>query len=623
MADKRQPPVNLGSMMGPGPGRGGPGGMLAPVAKVENVRGVLARLWGYLRRYRAGLLWVTVLVTASTALTLVNPYLIGLAIDRCLTPHHLEYLAGVVWMMIGAHVLSSLGTWGQTVVMIRLSQQTLRDLRRDLFARLGVLPLRFFDTHAHGEVMSRLTNDTETINGALAQTVTQLLSSVLTVVGAGVAMALLNWRLALVTAATTPLIFIITHVLATASRQRFRDRQRDLGVLGGLIEETITGQQAVVAYRGERRAIAQFDEANDNLRRSATAAAIISGSMGPAMNLSRNLTFAVVAAAGGWLMLRGWATIGVVAAFLNYAQHFTRPLNQLAMLWGTVQSAIAGSERVFNLLDEASDTEDAPEAVPLTEVRGEVEFDQVGFGYVADQPVLRDVSFTANAGETVALVGSTGAGKTTIINLLTRFYDVESGQIRLDGHDLRDLRRDDLRGALGIVLQDTFLLADTVRENIRYGRLDATDAEVEQAAALANAAGFIRRLPHGFDTVLSESGGSLSQGQRQLLAIARAALADPKVLVLDEATSSVDTRTELHIQEAMLRLMEGRTAFVIAHRLSTIRQADCILVLQDGRIVERGTHAELLAAQGAYWRLHQLQFVGVAAGNAEAAGRDE
>jgi len=588
--------------------------MMGEVSRAENVPAVVRRLWGYLGRYWGGLLWVTLLVVIGTGLTLLNPYLISVAFDRCIAPGRMGDLFVVVWLMIASQVLSSLGTWAQTVLMIHLSQRTLRDLRRDLFSRLTSLPLRYFDTHPHGEVMSRLTNDTDAVNNALAQTVTQLISSVLTVLGAGAAMAWLNWRLALVTAATTPLVFLFTHIISATSRQRYRDRQRHLGELGGLIEETISGQQAVIAYRGEGRAVAAFDEANENLRRSATAAGILIGSMGPAMNMSRNITFAVVSAAGVWMVLRGWATIGIVAAFINYAQHFTRPLNQLANLWGTVQSAIAGAERVFALLDEAPETADAPGAVALDDVRGEVEFDHVDFSYEPDKPVLRDVTFTAPAGRTIALVGSTGAGKTTIINLLSRFYDVQGGAIRLDGHDLRQIRRADLRGALGVVLQDTFLLADTVRENIRYGRLDATDAEVEEAATLANADGFIRRLPRGYDTVLSEAGGSLSQGQRQLLAIARAVLADPRVLILDEATSSVDTRTELNIQEAMLRLMQGRTAFVIAHRLSTIRNASRILVIENGRIVEQGTHLELLQARGAYYRLHELQFGGLTSG---------
>ena len=607
----RRSAVGLAEMMGPGRGQG-PGAMLGPVTRAENIPEVLRRLWGYLRKYRAGLIGVSLLVLVTTALTLLSPYLISVAVDDYITPKRVQALGNIVWLMIASHVLAALGTWAQTVVMVRISQGMLRDLRRDIFGCLAHLPLRFFDTRAHGELMSRLTNDTQAVNDALAQTVTQLVSSVLTVLGVAVAMALLNWRLALAAAATMPLIFVITHVLSTASRRSYRERQRHLGVLGGLIEETITGQQTVLAYRGEARVTAEFDAANDNLRRSATAAGILTGSMGPAMNMSRNLTLAVIATAGAWMVLRGWATLGIVAAFINYSQNFTRPLNQLAQLWGTVQSAIAGAERVFGLLDESPETADAPGAVALTEVCGEVEFDRVEFSYVPDKPVLREVSFTAPAGQTIALVGSTGAGKTTMINLLSRFYDVDSGVIRLDGHDLRELRREELRGALGIVLQDTFLLADTVRENIRYGRLDATDAEVEEAAAVANAAGFIRRLPHGFDTVLSEAGGSLSQGQRQLVAIARAVLADPKVLVLDEATSSVDTRTELHIQEAMLRLMEGRTAIVIAHRLSTIRQADAILVLEDGRIAEQGTHAQLLQAGGIYYRLHQLQFAGLA-----------
>jgi ATP-binding cassette subfamily B protein len=582
--------------------------MFSPVARAEDIPGVLRRLWRYLAQYRAGLIVVCGLVVLSTGMGLAGPYLTSVAVDRCITPHRMDLLVRVALLMLALYLVGTAANWLQAVAMIRISQRTLRDIRADVFGRLQSLPLRFFDAHPHGELMSRLTNDTEAVNSALAQTVTQLLSSVLSVTGGLFVMFRLNWRLSLVSLVTMPLALAFANILAVASRRWFRQRQTDLGALNGLIEETITGQRVVKAYGREDTAIAAFDGANGRLRHSAIWAQAIAGSMGPCMNLARNITFAVLAAVGAWIVLRGWGTVGLIAAFMGYSQSITMPISQLANLWGTVQGAIAGAERVFHILDEPTDFVDVPDAVALTEVRGEVEFDHVTFGYDPAQPVLRDVTFHAPAGQTIALVGATGAGKTTITNLLTRFYDIDAGAIRVDGHDIRQVRRNDLRRSLGIVLQDTFLFADTVRENIRYGRLNATDAEVEEAARLANAAAFIRRLPHGFETPLSEAGGGLSQGQRQLLAIARAVLADPAILVLDEATSSVDTRTELHIQEAMLRLMEGRTAFVIAHRLSTIRQADTILVIDAGRIVERGTHAELMAVQGAYWRLHNLQF---------------
>ncbi|MBN1247700.1 MAG: ABC transporter ATP-binding protein, partial [Anaerolineae bacterium] len=363
----------------------------------------------------------------------------------------------------------------------------------------------------------------------------------------------------------------------------------------------------------EEAEIAVFAENNQKLKAASTTAQILSGFMGPLMNLLNNFNFAVVAGVGGWMAVQGLATVGTIASFINYARQFSRPLNDIAQLYNQIQSALAGAERVFEIYDEEPEIQDAPNAVALEMVEGDVVFDDVDFSYESDVPVLKSVSLHAEPGQTIALVGPTGAGKTTIVSLLTRFYDIDRGRVLIDGHDLRQLKMDDLRRQLGIVLQDTFLFGVSVMDNIRYGRLDATDEEVIAAAKLANADEFIRRLPIGYKTKLSENGSNLSQGQRQLLAIARAVLADPGILVLDEATSSVDTRTEQHIQEAMLRLMEGRTSFVIAHRLSTIRKADCILVINDGEIIERGTHDELMAAQGFYYDLHMTQFRGEAA----------
>ncbi len=621
MAERRPagPPPPFGGH-GPGPGRG-PMMIGAPVAKAEDVRGVLRRVWSYLRRRTPALVLVAALVAVSAGLSVLMPYLTGVALDRCIVPRKLDALARVVGLMIGCHVVGSVATWLHSVITLRVSLATLRDIRRDVFEHLQALPLRFFDSRPHGEIMSRLTNDTEAINAALGQTVSQLVASVLTLAGGLYAMFALNGRMALVTLVTAPLGMVFARYVARAARQSFRQRQEDLAKVNGLIEETITGQRVVQAYGGQERVLREFDEANQRLRRSATRAGTISGLMGPFMNLSGNTSFAVLAAVGGWMVLRDWASLGTLAAFIGYARHVTMPMNQIAQLWGSVQTAIAGAERVFALLDEPSVPADAPDAVALESVRGEVSFDEVTFGYDPEHPVLSEVSFSAPAGQTIALIGPTGAGKTTIINLLTRFYDVDRGSIRVDGHDLRRVRRADLRRSVGVVLQDTFLFEGTVRENIRYGRLDATDEEVEEAARLANAAPFIRHLPHGFETPLSEAGGSLSQGQRQLLAIARAILADPAILILDEATSSVDTRTEIHTQEAMLRLMRGRTAFVIAHRLSTVRHADTILVVEGGRIVERGSPEELLAARGEYWKLHTLQSRGLDAfEELEAAG---
>jgi ATP-binding cassette subfamily B multidrug efflux pump len=582
-----------------GPGRG----LLAGQGRAENPRSALFCLVSYLQPDRFGMLGVAMLVLLTTALALICPYLMGRAIDRYTSRGELGHLARVVGLMIGLYLLAAAVTWVQTIWMIRIAQRAVASLRRDLFGKLQVLPLASFDGRPRGELMSRLTNDTDIVSSALGDSVTQFLSSTLSVLGAGYVMFALNWRLTLATLVTFPGVALAARWIGRRTRAGFRARQQALGELNGLIEETVQGQRAIIICQRSREFTAKFTAANEALKGSAVQALIAVGLMGPVMQVFRNLGFAVLAATGTWLVTKDLATVGTIAAFMAYADSFNRPLMQLASLYGAMQSALAGAERVFALLDEAPET-DASGAVNLPNVQGEVEFSQVDFSYLPGVPVLTGVSFHATPGQSFALVGPTGAGKTTIVSLLARFYDVDAGVIRVDGHDVRSVRRESLRRALGVVLQDTFLFTDTVRENLRYGRPSATDSEVEEAARLANAESFIRHLPQGYDTVLADAGSSLSQGQRQLLAIARALLVDPAILVLDEATSSVDTRTEMHVQQAMRHLMAGRTSFVIAHRLSTIQQADCILLIDHGRVIERGTHEELLAKRGAYRRLH-------------------
>ncbi|MBL7201084.1 MAG: ABC transporter ATP-binding protein [Anaerolineae bacterium] len=590
---------------------GGPGGhLMRPKERAKDTRGTLLRIWGYLKRQKRSLLITAALVAASSGLGLLGPYLMGVAIDSYILKGDLPGLARTALLMAALYLGSSVTTWLEAYVMAAAAQRAVRDIRDDLFAKLQTLSLRFFDQRTHGELMSRLANDVENISAVLSSSVTQLLSSALSVSGVAVMMFVINVRLALVSLVTIPLMMLVSQWVAKRTRQGFREQQEHLGALNGIIEETVTGQRVVKAYVREEAVIAEFEVSNSKLRQAATNARIFAGTIGPMTNFINNVGFAIVAGAGGWMAVQGLATVGTIASFVNYARQFARPLNQVANLYSSIQSALAGAERVFEILDEVPELPDAPDARPLENVRGEVVFDDVCFSYKAGVPVLKHVSLRAEPGQTIALVGPTGAGKTTIVNLLTRFYDIDSGRITVDGSDVRQVKKDDLRRTLGIVLQDTFLFSESVMDNIRYGRLDATDGEVIAAARLANADQFIHRLPQSYDTPLSERGSNLSQGQRQLLAIARAILADPGILVLDEATSSVDTRTEKHIQEAMLRLMEGRTSFVIAHRLSTVRDADTILVINDGEIIERGTHEELLEAQGFYHNLYVSQFKG-------------
>jgi ATP-binding cassette subfamily B multidrug efflux pump len=602
MSQASQPPPEI--RLGP---QGGPR-MLVPIVRPKDTRSTLRRLWGYLRRQHRALLMVVVLVTVATGFSLTIPYLIGLAIDRYIQVGDLPGLGRVVLLMLGIAGCYALVVWWHTILMIRVSQRTVRDLRRDLFAKLQTLPLRFFDQRPHGELMSYLTNDVENISLVLAENVTTFMSSLLIVVGMVIAMLIINVPLALVSIIVLPLTAYFTRYIANHTRQGFREQQEALSVLSGQIEETMTGGRVIRAFGREQAAIEDFDVKNERLRNAAIYAQTYGGLMGPGGNLIYNVGFVLIAASGGWLALHGHATVGIIATFLTYTQQLRRPLNDLSNMFNAIQGALAGAERAFFILDERVELENAPDARPVKQAKGAVVFDEVSFGYRPDVPILKQVSFDIKPGQTIALVGPTGAGKTTIVNLLSRFYDVDSGRILLDGNDLRGVDKHDLRRSLGIVLQDTFLFSETVTENIRYGRLNASDDDVIAAARLANADHFIRHLPHGYQEMLSERAENLSQGQRQLLAIARAILADPSILILDEATSSVDTRTEIQVQEAMRRLMKGRTSFVIAHRLSTIREADLILFIRNGEVVEQGTHDELLAQRKYYYSLYMSQF---------------
>ena len=584
--------------------RGGPGVHLTKkIERAKDRSGTLRRLWGYLSRQKSALIATAVMVAASAGLNLTGPYLLGRAIDRYILRHDIPGLGRIALLMLGIYAVNSLLTWLQSYIMAGASQRTVRDLRNDLFTKLQSLPLQFFDRRPHGEVMSRLTNDVENINQVLSDSVTQIVSGILSTVGITVAMFWLNPGLAATSIATVSVLtLVLNRWVATKSREGFRLQQATLGKLNGMIEETVTGQRVVKAYGQEAVAIEEFEASNKELRQAATHAQIFSGFVGPVMNFVNNLGLAVVAGLGGLMVLRGAATVGTIATFINYTRQFGRPLNDIANLYNAIQSAMAGAERVFEIIDEPVEV-DAADAKPLAQIQGDVVFEDVNFSYVENVPVLKNLNLHASPGQVIALIGPTGAGKTTIVNLLTRFYEIDSGRITIDGQDIRAIRKTDLRRQLGIVLQDTFLFSGAVKDNIRYGNLDATDSEIVEAAKMANADPFIRRLPNGYDTVLSERAGNISQGQRQLLAIARAILANPRILILDEATSSVDTRTEQHIQEAMLNLMAGRTSFVIAHRLSTIRNADQILVINHGEVIEHGTHEQLIAQKGFYYRL--------------------
>ena len=578
------------------------------IEKAKNVRGTLRRLLSYFRRYRVPLIIVFVLAIFATTMALLGPYLMGLAIDKLVAREAAAALLRVVALMIGAYAIAWLAQTGQGMLIATIAQRALRVLRGELFSHLQRLSLKFHDSRTSGELMSRLTNDMDAINRVLSQSVTQLFSGLLTLIGILIVMFILSPYLAFASMIVLPLMVGLVGLVGKKTRSAFRSYQKNLGILNGTLEETYSGQRVVLAYGQEERLLDRFDRENETVRRVGVHAMAYALLVMPMMGILSNANVAVVVGIGGWLTLKGIVSVGLIATFITYSRRFAEPLRQLGDLYNQVQSALAGAERIFEILDVQPDLTDLPDAVAREDIQGEVTFEKVTFGYVPEAKVLRDVSLQVNPGQTIALVGPTGAGKTTMVNVLSRFYELDQGAIRIDGIDIRKMARSDLRQQLGVVLQQTFLFAETVMENIRYGRLDASDEEVIRAATLANADRFIRHLPQGYDTVLSERGANLSEGQRQLISIARAILADPKILILDEATSSVDTRTEVRIQEALRELMKGRTSFVIAHRLSTIRNADQILVVEDGEIVERGDHEGLLQQKGAYHRLYMSQF---------------
>ncbi|MFS0774589.1 ABC transporter ATP-binding protein [Neobacillus sp. 3P2-tot-E-2] len=584
----------------------------APIVKPKNFKETIKRLWYYFGNERRMLSIVFLFIFFSAALSLLSPFLIGKAVDAISlkTQVDFNFLEVMVVILISAFILDAVLTFLQGWLMAGVSQRIVKRLRDALFKKLQNLPVAFFDKRTHGELMSRLSNDIDNVSSTISQSTTQLMSGVIVISGSFIMMLILSPILTVASLVTVPLVFLLTKTIAKRTSVLFKDQQIQLGKLNGQIEETISGIEVVKAFNHEEKVISEFEEVNQKLREVGLKAQIWSGFLMPIMNVINNLGFAIVAVTGGFLAVENMITVGAIASFITYSRQFVRPLNDLAQIFNMLQSGVAGAERVFEILDEQEEPDDLPDAVVLNN-KGHVVFENVSFGYRGDVPILKNVSFESDIGSSTALVGPTGAGKTTIVNLLTRFYDVTEGRILLDGRDIREYTRDSLRSCFGFVLQDTYLFSGTIKENIKYGKPGASDEEVINAAKMANADAFIKRLPNQYETILSENGGNLSQGQRQLIAIARVILAKPAVLILDEATSSIDTRTELHIQEALLSLMEGRTSFIIAHRLNTIRDADRIMVIENGKIVEQGNHGELMDEQGRYYNMFFNQFKNV------------
>lgn len=610
------PPMPPMGPKGPG-GPGGPPGRHSRIngEKPNNGKKTLAKLLRYIGRSKYIFFALMAVMLIITGLNLAAPSIQQRAIDFItITEKRLNVDLGGLGrslVLLGVvYAASSVFTYLQGILSAKLSQYTVKTMRRDLFDNLVHLPIKYFDTHRHGDLMSRMTNDVENISTTISQSIGSLISGVLTVLGSFAIMMVYSPLLTLISLSTIFLTIIVSSVMTKFMRKYFMQQQILLGRINGHVEEMVTGYRTVVAYSKEQDAIDEFSSMNDELRRCGIRAQICGGVMGPLMNCISNFGFVLIAAFGGWFTMRGMITVGTIQAFILYSKQFSRPINEIANQYANIQTAIAGAERIFDVMEAEHETDNGASDFTAENVKGDICFKDVVFGYEEGKTVLKGLDLDVKRGQKIAIVGATGSGKTTVVNLLTRFYDIDSGSITVDGVPITDIRMAELRRSIAIVLQDTVLFSGSIEDNIRYGKENASPEEVKAAAAHANADEFIERLPEGYAAQLSEGGSNLSQGQRQLLAIARAVLADPPILILDEATSSVDTRTEMHIQSAMVALMKNRTSLIIAHRLSTIRDADKIVVIDGGRVAEMGSHDELIALGGCYYKLYQTQFAG-------------
>jgi len=608
----KRPQGPMGGPMGGGPMSMGSG------EKAKDAKATLKKLLKYLSPYYVGLLFVLIFAIASTVFTVVGPKILGEAttvlvkgmMAKITNSGSIDFteIGRIITLLIFLYVISALFTYIQGFIMTKISNNVTYNLRKEINSKIERLPFAYFDKHNYGEVLSHITNDVDALNMSLSQGITQLITSVTSIIGVLYMMFSINWQMSLVALGVLPVSFGLIAVIMKTSQKFFKDQQKYLGMVNGQVEEMYSNHVIVKSFNGEKQAVANFSQYNDELYNSAWKSQFFSGMMQPIMSFLGNIGYVIVAILGGYYAAQGTLSIGSIQSFIQYMRSFTQPIAQIASQSNALQSTLAASEKIFKLLEEGEEEPDPVDALPIEDIKGDVGFAHVKFGYNPEKIVIKDFKANVNAGQKIAIVGPTGAGKTTMVKLLMRFYDVTEGAILVDYLDIRQFKRNDLRKMFGMVLQDTWLYNDTIRENIRYGRLDATDEEVYQAAKMAQVDHFVQTLPDGYDMILNEESSNISAGQKQLMTIARAILANPKVLILDEATSSVDTRTEILIQKAMDVLMEGRTSFIIAHRLSTIRNADLILVMNLGDIVESGTHEELLAKGGFYASLYNSQF---------------